>query len=393
MPNDCYELILNHNCDLACGFCSQSDFDPKIKSGIRDAVRRIYTAKKLGYRRLGFSGGEALLRADLPFLAATARKVGFKIVRLQTNGFRLADPALCRRLAAAGLTVCKFTFPGHSAPVHDRLTGVAGSFKKSLRGLDNMLALKLAVGVNIPVMKQNYKGLKAALRFFMDRGATNFTLIYPIYAGSMKTNFRRLGVGMPEAAGSIVGALDFARAAGLGVRDIKALNMPPCLLNGHEDNAVDLYKFNTTVASPLGLELDLDSNVAADKAAGPVCAACLFRRRCPGVDRHYLELFGWKGFRPVLKRAKLKQIKPEPGYLNGLEKCFMEVLKKQNNIPTTRVLALAMRLPLCHDCRDGSSVLATGETLIKKGLVKRDFKNGKYFWRLIPDSTAGVQDK
>lgn len=382
MPNDCYEIILNHNCDLACGFCSQSDFDPKIKSGLKDAVRHIYTAKKLDYKRLGFSGGEALLRADLPFLAATARKVGFKTVRLQTNGVRLADAALCRRLAAAGLNVCKFTFPGHTAPVHDRLTGAAGSFKKSLRGLDNMLALKLAVGVNIPAVKYNYRGLPAALRFFMDRGVANFTLIYPIYVGNMRKNFKALGVSMPEASGSIVAALDFAQAAGLGIKDVKALNMPPCLLSGHGDKAVDLYKFNTTVASPLGLSWDLDSNIAADKAAGPICAACIFRRRCPGVDYHYLELFGWKGFRPALKLPRIKQVKPEPGYLNSLEKCFIEVLKKQDGIPTARVLALSRGLALCHDCKDGAGVLTTGEALIKKGRVKRVFKNGKYFWRL-----------
>jgi hypothetical protein len=99
------------------------------------------------------------------------------------------------------------------------------------------------------------------------------------------------------------------------------------------------------------------------------------------VDHHYLELFGWKGFRPIIKRPRGKQGKPEPGYLNSLEKCFMEVLNKQNGIPTARVLTLSRGLALCHDCKDGASVLSTGEALIKKGRVKRDFKKGKYFWR------------
>lgn len=381
MPKDCYEIILNHNCDLACGFCSQSDFDPAVKAGLKAAVRHIYTARKLGYRRLGFSGGEALLRSELPSLAATARKVGFKAVRLQTNGMKLSDPELCRKLAGAGLTVCKFTFLDSGAPVHDRLTGTKGSFKKSLRGLDNMLSLKLAVGVNLLVTKLNYRKLRTALKFFMDRGVSNFTLIYPIFVGNMRGNFRTLGVGMPEASNSIVSALDLARAAGLG-RGVKALNMPPCLLPGHEDEAVDIYKFNTMVASPLGLSWDLDSNIAGAKERGPVCAACLFRKRCPGVDHNYLELFGWKGFKPVMKPAKKKALRPEPGYLNGLEKCFVEVLKKEDGLSTAGVLALARDLPLCHDCRDGSSVLATGETLVKKGRVKRSFKNGKYFWFL-----------
>jgi len=378
---DCCEIILDHKCDLACRFCSQGDFDPKIKSGTGEAVRHIYAAGKLGFKRLGFSGGEALLRKDLPALAAAARKVGFKAVRLQTNGMKLSDPGLCAVLARSGLTVCKFTFLGDNARTHDGLTGTRGSFKKSLAGLDNMLALKLSVGVNILITRQNHRSLRRTLRFFMDRGVSKFVLIYPIYAGRMRDNFRTLGISMPAASPSMVKALDLAAAAGLS-GGIKALNMPPCLLPGHEDKAVDLYKFNTVVVSPGGAKRDLDDTVAGAKVRGAPCARCIFRKRCFGVDSGYLELFGWKGFRPVLKRVPAKQLRPEPGYLNGLERCFVEVLKKEDRISTARVLELAAGLALCQDCKDGSSVLVTGEALIKKGLVKRDFVKGGYFWRL-----------
>ena len=381
MPKQCYEIILNHNCDLACRFCSQSDFDPAARAGLKEAVRHICSAKRAGYKRLGFSGGESLLRSDLPSLAATARKVGFKAVRLQTNGMKLSDPDLCRRLAEAGLTVCKFTFLGDGPALHDGLTGTKGSFKKSLLGLDNMLSLKLSVGVNLLVTRQNYRRLKKIMRFFMDRGVSNFVIIYPIYVGNMRRNRRAIGVAMPAASKFIVEALDLAQAAGLG-RGVKALNMPPCLLPGHESRSVELYKFNTMIASPLGGSWDLDSNISGAKARGPVCEACLFRKRCLGVDRNYLELFGWKGFKPILETPGKKSLPPEPGYLSALEKCFIEVLKIADGISTARVLALARGLPLCHDCRDGSSVIVTGEALIKKGRVKRDFRKGKYFWSL-----------
>ena len=381
MSKQCYEIVLNHNCDLACRFCSQGDFNPAVRTGLKEAVRHIYMARRMGYQRLGFSGGEALLRSELPSLTATARKVGFKAVRLQTNGMKLSDPDLCRRLAKAGLTVCKFTFLGADAGLHDRLTGKKGSFKKSLRGLENMLAFNLSVGVNLLVTKQNFRQLKKILRFFMNRGVSNFVLIYPIYAGNMRKNFRTLGVGMPEASKFIVEALDLAQAAGLE-KEVKVLNMPPCLMPGHETRTVELYKFNTMVASPLGFNWDLDSNISEAKERGPVCASCMFRKPCPGVDYNYLELFGWKGFTPVIRPAKKKTLRPEPGYLNSLEKCFIKVLEKQTGIPTARVLALARDLPLCHACRDGSSVLTTGETLVKKGRVERKFKNGKYFWFL-----------
>lgn len=380
MAKDCYELILNHSCDLKCRFCSQASFDPGARCSPADAVRRIYTAKKLGYTRLGFSGGEALLRADLPRLAAAARKVGFKVVRLQTNGMRLADRALCAKLAAAGLTVCKFTFLGSAAAAHDANTGTKGSFKKSLRGLDNMLGLKLAVGVNLLLTRANYRSLPGTLKFFMDRGVNSFVIIYPIYVGSMRENYKALGVSMPAVSKTVTAALDLARAAGLE-GDVKALNLPPCLLPGHEDRAVDLYKFNTVVASPYGETWDLDQNVARAKKQGPPCAACAFRRRCRGVDANYLELFGWKGFKPAAKTKHRPAPAAVSGYLNSMEKCFMEVLNLENGIPTARLLELARKLPLCHDCRDGAGALATGQGLLRRRLVKRDFKAGRYFWR------------
>ena len=382
MTRDCYEIILNNDCDLACGFCSQSDFDPAVRRGLRAAVRHICAARKLGYRRIGFSGGEALLREDLPFLIAAARRAGFRIVRLQTNGVRLSSPALCGSLARAGLTVCKFTFLGQTPGVHDRLTGVRGSFRKSLRGLDNMLALKLSVGVNLLVTAHNHGNLDQALKFFMDRGVSSFVIIYPLYVGRLRRNFRNIGVSMPKASDGICKALDLADAAGLG-GGVKALNMPPCLLPGHEDRAVDLYRFNTVVAFPHGTVRDLDRDTAEAKGHGPVCASCAFKAKCPGVDFNYLSLFGWKGFRPAAGPAKRRALRPRPGYLNGMETCFMEILSRENGISTARVLELARGLPLCHDCRDGAGVLATGEALMRKKLVTRDFARGRYSWRRI----------
>ncbi len=378
---DCYEIILNHGCDLACGFCSQADFAPGAKTSLEDALRHIHAAKKAGCRRLGFSGGEALLRSDLPALAAAARRAGFDIVRLQTNGMKLSDPALAAKLAAAGLTVCKFTFLGRSAKVHDGLTGARGSFKKSLAGLDNILALKLAVGVNLLITRRNYRRLKTILKFFMDRGVSSFVLIYPIYVGRMAVNAKKLGVSLPKVSPYAAAALDFARAAGLDGA-VKALNMPPCMLPGYERKSVDIYKFNTMVASPLGKRWDLDKNAEMERRRGPVCRGCLFRKDCLGVDARYLEIFGWKGFEPVRAPAARRELKPEPGYLSGLEKCFLEVLARENAIPTARVLELARQIPLCHDCKDGTRVLSTGESLVKRGLVERTFKGAKFIWRL-----------
>lgn len=376
---DCCEIILNHSCDLDCAFCSQADFSPSSMMLPGEAVRHIYAAKKEGFSRLGFSGGEALLRRDLPQLVKAARKVGFKAVRLQTNGQRLASMAAAEKLVRAGLTVCKFTFASHLPAVHDRLVGRKGAFAKSLAGLKNMLKLKTAVGVNLLVTKANYRALPETLKFFMERGVPGFVLIYPVYTGAMARS-ASLRISLPAAAPFIVKALRLAAESGLG-REVKALNVPPCLLPGFEDRAAGHYRFNTVVVAADGEARDLDSSVAAARRQGPPCARCFFRKTCRGIDGNYLEIFGWKGISPVRGKPAAAKLKAGPFFTNN-EKCFLELLRGGKTRSTAEILRAAKGVPLCYDCADGANVMITGASLVKKGLVKRTFRGGLYFWSL-----------
>lgn len=379
MSKDCCEIILNHACDLACPFCSQADFKPSAFMPAAEAVRHIYSARKAGFSRLGFSGGEALLRLDLPQLVKAARRVGFKAVRLQTNGVRLARPAAAEELVRAGLTVCKFTFTSHLPSVHDRLAGRAGAFKKSLAGLSNMLRLKMAVGVNLLITKANYRSLPETLKFFMDSGVSNFVLIYPIYTGAMARS-AALRVSLPAAAPFIVKALRLASGSGLG-REVKALNVPPCLLPGFENRAAGLYRFNTVVVAADGQSRDLDASSAAARRQGPPCAGCFFKKNCRGVDGNYLEIFGWKGISPVRGKPPPARLKTGPFFTNN-EKCFLEILRRGKPLGTAAMLRAARDIPLCYDCTDGANVMITGAALAKKGLVTRALRGGIYFWSL-----------
>lgn len=379
---DCCEIILNHACDLGCAFCSQADFAPSSLMPAAEAVRHIYAARRAGFKRLGFSGGEALLRRDLPQLVKAARRIGFAAVRLQTNGLRLSLKATAERLIKAGLTVCKFTFTSHLPSVHDRLAGRAGAFKKSLAGLSNMLRLKAAVGVNLLITKANYRALPEILRFFMDRGVSDFVLIYPIHTGGLAGS-AALRVSLPAAAPFIVKALRLASDSGLG-REVKALNVPPCLLPGFEARAAGLYRFNTVVVAADGQARDLDSSVAAARRQGPPCARCFFKKACRGIDNNYLKIFGWNGISPVKSKPAAARLKSGPFFTNN-EKCFLELLRGGKPRSTAEILRAARGVPLCYDCSDGANVMITGALLVKKGLIKRAFRGGIYFWSLNPN--------
>lgn len=378
----CYELILNYNCNARCSFCSQGDFDKLLNAPFDAIARNIYSAYKNGYRRLGFTGGEPLVRPDILKAIALGKSVGFRFIRVQTNGIKLADPAFCRALVKAGLTFCKFSFTTDKAADHDALVGVPGALKKALAGLENLRKLKIRLGTNILVNRLNYKRLPEIIKFYLGRGITNFVIIYPVYNGAMAVNAKKLGISLSDCEPYFEEAVQTMEAAGLP-REILFLNAPPCFLKGREKLSIGLDHFNTLVTDPLGGRTDLDANADAAKVKGKPCRACALNKKCRGADEHYIANFGWAGFKPVKKIGAVKKA-PASGriYLSDNEKCLVEILRLKAGASTKEVLALSKNIVLCRDCSDGNAVMTSAASLISKGMVKSSFERGIYRWSL-----------
>lgn len=378
----CYELILNYNCNARCLFCSQGDFDKSRNAPFDDIARNIYAARKSGYRRLGLTGGEPLVRPDIMKVIALGKSVGFDFIRVQTNGIKLADAAFCEALAGAGLTFCKFSFTTDIQKDHDALVGAPGAFKKALAGLENLRRLKLRVGNNILVNRRNYKRLPEIIKFYLERGITSFVVIYPVYIGAMAGNAARLGVALPECAPYFFDAIKTMEAAGLP-GEILFLNTPPCFIKGRESLAIGLDSFNTVVTDPDGRRTDLDANAEAAKVKGPPCRTCALSGKCRGADRHYVKVFGWTGFAPVREPGRREEM-PAAGriFLSDNEKCLVEILRLKKEVSTREALKLSRKIVLCRDCSDGNAVMNSAARLAQKGLVKSRFAGGVYYWTL-----------
>jgi len=379
----CYELILNYNCNAKCVFCSQGSFDKSLNADFDAIARNIYSAYRSGYRRLGFTGGEPLIRPDILKIISLGRSVGFKFIRVQTNGIKLADPAFCAALVKAGLTFCKFSFTTDSVAVHDRLVGVPGAWDKAMKGIANLRALKIRLGTNILVNKLNYRRLPEIIKNLLEKGITNFVIIYPVYIGSMAENAEKIGVSLPAAEKYFAAAAEVMEKAGLP-GEILFLNTPPCFLKGREDLAIGLDLFNTVVTDPGGKKTDLDANANAAKVYAAACGECTLKGRCRGVDENYARIMGLKGFRPVKSRTRTLKDTPagERVFFSDNERCLVEILKIKKEASTAEVLKLSKKIVLCRDCSDGNAVMNSAQKLIEKGYVASRFSKGRYYWRL-----------
>ena len=140
LPSDYVEVTVHFKCNLHCTHCMIEGTMDWLRPELNDQLARILAdnARRRQWKGLTLTGAEVTLRRDLPDLARAARKAGFRHVRIQTHGMRLADPEYCRELVDAGIDEYFISVTAADAATHDAITGVAGSFERTLQGLANL---------------------------------------------------------------------------------------------------------------------------------------------------------------------------------------------------------------------------------------------------------------
>ena len=113
---------LTYRCPLHCAFCSNPVDYTRYREELDTAewIRVFREARAMGAVQLGFSGGEPLLRDDLPELVAAAHELGF-YTNLITSGVGLT-PQRAETLKRAGLDHIQLSFQDSSRELNDFLS-------------------------------------------------------------------------------------------------------------------------------------------------------------------------------------------------------------------------------------------------------------------------------
>jgi pyrroloquinoline quinone biosynthesis protein E len=115
---------VTYRCPLHCPYCSNpTRLRPGAELTTAEWQRVLTEAAEMGVLQVHFSGGEPLLRPDLPELIGTARAAGL-YTNLLTSGIPLTPP-LARRLHGAGLDHVQISFQGDEAAAADAVAGAA----------------------------------------------------------------------------------------------------------------------------------------------------------------------------------------------------------------------------------------------------------------------------
>ena len=111
-----------------------------------------------GTLNLVFSGGEAFLRPDFLAILALAKERYFATT-IFSNG-QCIDAQIADRLAGIRPVCVYFSIYGANAAIHERVTGVRGSFEKLLAAIALLRERGIAVGLKTMVMKDNLPQVK-----------------------------------------------------------------------------------------------------------------------------------------------------------------------------------------------------------------------------------------
>ena len=173
------KIKVNYGCNLKCEMCKhwRETREPPISM---DRFREVISELgELGCQKIHFSGGEPMLRPQLPDLVEHATQLGMRVT-LTTNG-TLIDKIKAKRLVEAGLRGVNVSIDSPLRKMHEKIRGVEGAFKKTTRTvmLFNKYAHKgkLTVRINTVVGRSNYQTLATLPDLAHQLGADGINLI------------------------------------------------------------------------------------------------------------------------------------------------------------------------------------------------------------------------
>ena len=169
-------------CNLKCVHCyahaTETATDDELSTEEGKAL--IDDLAQFGVPVLLFSGGEPLVRPDLPELAAYAVQKGMRAV-ISTNG-TLITKSLARTFKKIGLSYVGISIDGMEA-INDRFRGVPGSYQKAIAGIENCKEAGIKVGLRFTINQANAEEIPRIFDLLEEKEIPRVCFYHLVYAG------------------------------------------------------------------------------------------------------------------------------------------------------------------------------------------------------------------
>jgi 12,18-didecarboxysiroheme deacetylase len=173
---------MTRRCNLKCVHCYSGSQDRTYAGEMTtvEAKAMIEDLAAFGSPVLLFSGGEPLMRPDLPELARYAVEHGMRAV-ISTNG-TLIDEAAATIFREIGLSYVGVSLDGVAA-THDRFRGTPGAFAAAMRGIRICRDRGIKVGVRFTIHRGNAADVPAIFDLLESERIPRCCFYHLVYSG------------------------------------------------------------------------------------------------------------------------------------------------------------------------------------------------------------------
>lgn len=272
-------------CNSRCLFCLDSDTPRNLflpADDVRADLRR--GIEERGADKVIISGGEASLHPEFMDFIRYGRSIGYDRVQTVTNGWFLALPEFYEEAVQAGLGEITWSLHGHTAELHDHLTGTPGAFDRMVAGIRRAEAdRRIISNVDIVINKQNVGVLDKIVELAISLGVTEFDLLHVIPQAAAFTNRDELFYDPAEHLEVLHKVFKLNRHPGFVIWTNR---FPVPFLEGLEDLIQDPHKMLDEVhGRRFQVRRYLDAGTALDCRQPERCVHCFIEPFCTSTDR------------------------------------------------------------------------------------------------------------
>lgn len=308
-----FELQLGHLCNNRCVFCSSGQLtELRIARtiSIDPMLEALNKARAEGATRVTFLGGEPTLHKGFPDAVKHAVELGFDEIVIFTNGVMLPHPGFVERIVALGNFEWRISIQGGNEAAHVAVTKRKDSFSRIVRGMELLRAHGQRITANMCVNEQSYRSLPDYVDLVEAHGLAQLHVDIVRPASTGERSLEYLQDIMPRY--SLMAPYMDRMMSGFAQRlpdfDVNLGNLPLCILPQWAHRIQHGGEQTVTVsAGPEELEDGVNKYQwhASTRRHLERCEPCVFRPRCTGIFRTYLDIYGDEEFQPISREQLL----------------------------------------------------------------------------------------
>lgn len=161
----------NYKCNLRCAHCFNEKECDNVQLSYENIQKVVDQAYELGITTVGLTGGECTIHKDFYKIISYIRKKRLSLIFI-TNGQKLYDDKdLFEKVVSLYPHRIKLSLYSMEEEVHDNITGVKGSYKKTIDVIKRLRENNILVTINFLQLMSNYGSYPKVVEFGKSIGA------------------------------------------------------------------------------------------------------------------------------------------------------------------------------------------------------------------------------